>query len=155
VQLAKHFGAEVTAVCSTGKLEQMRSLGADHAVDYSQANLAGGTRYDLILAVNGNRSILEYKRALNPGGICVTVGGSMRQIFQAMLLGLLVTVGSPQRMISLLATPSAADLELLRGLLEARKITPVIDRSYSLSEVPEALQFLAEGRAKGKVVITI
>jgi NADPH:quinone reductase-like Zn-dependent oxidoreductase len=154
VQLAKHFGAKVTAVCSTRKVELVRSLGADHVVDYRLEDFTGGsTRYDLILAVNGDRSIREYKRALSPNGTCVVVGGSLRQIFAAMLLGPLL--GGRQKIVSLTATPSASDLELLRGLLEARKIAPVIDRSYRLSEVPEALQYLAEGRAKGKVIITI
>lgn len=154
VQLAKGFGAEVTAVCSTAKVDLVRSLGADHVVDYTQEDAtASGPRYGLILAVNGDRSIREYKRALGPNGTCVVVGGSLRQIFGAMLLGPLL--GGRQKFASLLATPSATDLELLRGLLEARKIAPVIDRSYSLSEVPEALKYLAEGHAKGKVVITI
>lgn len=154
VQLAKHFGAEVTAVCSTRKAELVRSLGADRVIDYTFEDFTSGrTRYDLILAVNGDRSIREYKRALSPNGTCVVVGGSLRQIFGAMLLGPLL--GGRQKFASLIATPSAADLELLRGLLEAGKIAPVIDRSYRLSEVPQALQYLAEGRAKGKVVITI
>jgi NADPH:quinone reductase-like Zn-dependent oxidoreductase len=154
VQLAKHFGAEVTAVCSTRKAELVRSLGADRVIDYTFEDFTSdGTRYDLILAVNGDRSIFDYKRALSPKGTCVVVGGSLRQIFAAMLLGPLL--GGQQKIASLTATPSAADLELLRGLLEAREITPVIDRSYRLSEVPEALQYLAEGRTKGKVVITI
>ena len=154
VQLAKGFGAEVTAVCSTAKVDLVRSLGADRVIDYTLEDFtSGNTRYDLILAVNGDRSIREYKRALGPNGTCVVVGGSLRQIFGAMLLGPLL--GGRQKFASLLATPSATDLELLRGLLEARKIAPVIDRSYSLSEVPEALKYLAEGHAKGKVVITI
>ena len=154
VQLAKHFGAEVTAVCSTRKIDLVRSLGADRVIDYTVEDFtSGGTRYDLILAVNGDRSIREYQRALKPNGTCVVVGGSLRQIFAGMLLGPLL--GGRQKFASLTAKPSAADLELLGGLLEARKITPVIDRSFSLSEVPQALQYLAEGRAKGKVVITI
>ncbi len=154
VQLAKHFGAEVTAVCSTRKVELVRSLGADHVVDYSLEDFAtGGNRYDLIVAVNGDRSMREYKRALNPNGTCVVVGGSLRQIFAGMLLGPLL--GGRKTFSTLIAKPSAADLDLLGGLLEIGEIAPVIDRSYRLSEVPQALQYLAEGRAKGKVVITI
>jgi NADPH:quinone reductase-like Zn-dependent oxidoreductase len=154
VQLAKHFGAKVTAVCSTRKADLVRSLGADQVIDYTLEDFAdSGTRYDLILAINGDRSISDYKRALGPNGTCVVVGGSLRQIFGSMLLGPLL--GGRQKFATLTATPSAADLELLRGLLEARRIAPVIDRTYRLSEVPEALQYLAEGRAKGKVVITI
>jgi NADPH:quinone reductase-like Zn-dependent oxidoreductase len=154
VQLAKHFGARVTAVCSTRKTELVRSLGADRVIDYTLEDFTSdGTRYDLIVAVNGDRSISDYRRALNPDGTCVVVGGSLRQIFGAMLLGPLL--GGQQKFSSLTATPSAADLELLRGLLETHEIAPVIDRSYRLSEVPEALQYLAEGRAKGKVVIAI
>lgn len=154
VQLARHFGAEVTAVCSTRKVELVRSLGADRVIDYTQGDFtSGGTRYDLILAVNGDRSIREYRRALRPNGTCVVVGGSLRQIFGAMLLGPLL--GGRQKIASLTARPSAADLGVLGELLEARKIAPVIDRSYRLSEVPETLQYLAEGRAKGKVVITM
>ncbi len=154
VQLAKHFGAEVTAVCSTRKAELVRSLGVDRVIDYMLEDFTSGdTRYDLILAVNGDRSIREYKRALSPNGTCVVVGGSLRQIFAGMLLGPLL--GGRQTFASLIATPSATDLELLRGLLETRKIASVIDRSYTLSEVPQALQYLAEGRAKGKVVINI
>ncbi len=154
LQLAKHFGAEVTAVCSTRKVEMVRSLGADRVIDYTREDFTGGdARYDLILAVNGDRSIWDYKRALEPNGTCVVVGGSLRQIFAALLLGPLL--GGRQRIVSLTATPSADDLETLGGLLETRRIAPVIDRSYSLSEVPEALRYLAAGRARGKVVITV
>lgn len=156
VQLAKHFGAEVTAVCSTAKVELMRSLGADRVIDYTQEDaLASGESYDLILAVNGDRSPSEYKRALTPSGNCVIVGGSLRQIFGAMLLGPLVTLGSKQRFVNLMAQPSADDLGFLGGLLETRKITPVMDRSYTLSQAPEAMRYLGEGRAKGKVVVII
>jgi NADPH:quinone reductase-like Zn-dependent oxidoreductase len=154
VQLAKHFRAEVTAACSTRKLEFVRSLTPDRVIDYTQEDFtSGGTRYDLILAVGGDRSIWAYKRALSSNGTCVVVGGSLRQIFTAMLLGPLL--GGRQKITSLTAQPSAADLEWLGALLETRKIVPVIDRSYRLSEVPEALQYLTEGRAKGKVVITM
>jgi NADPH:quinone reductase-like Zn-dependent oxidoreductase len=156
VQLARVLGAEVTAVCSTAKVELMRSLGADYVIDYTKQDFVqSNQRYDLILAVNGDRSIREYQRALSPNGICVLVGGSMRQIFQAMLLGPLVTLGSKQKIINLLAQPNAEDLAYIGALLDDRSIIPVIDRSYTLSEVPQALQYLAEGRAKGKVIITV
>jgi len=156
VQLAKHLGAEVTAVCSTSKAELARSLGADHVIDYTKEDFAqSGRRYDLMLAVNGDRSILEYQRALSPNGICVLVGGSMRQIFQAMLLGPLVTMGGGQKIVNLLAQPNAADLAYLGELLATKKLVPVIDRSYTVSEVPQALRYLGEGRAKGKIIITV
>lgn len=156
VQLAKHLGAEVTAVCSTSKVELVRSLGADHVIDYTKEDFAqSDQRYDLILAVNGDRSILAYKRALSANGICVLVGGSMRQIFQAMLLGPLVTMGGRQRIVNLLAQPNTDDLAYMGKLLEDKKVVPVIDRIYPLSETPQALQYLGEGRAMGKVIITV
>jgi NADPH:quinone reductase-like Zn-dependent oxidoreductase len=156
VQLARQLGANVTAVCSTAKVELTRSLGADHVIDYTKEDFTrNGQRYDLILAVNGDRSIIDYKRALDSNGICVLVGGSMRQIFEAMLLGPLATLGSRQKIVNLIAQPNANDLVYLRELIEARQIVPIIDRSYTLSELPQALQYLGEGRAKGKIIITV
>lgn len=156
VQLAKHLGAEVTAVCSTSKVELVRALGADRVVDYTKEDFAQNDQcYDLILAVNGDHSIVKYKRALTPNGICVVVGGSMRQIFQPMLLGPLVTMRGRKRIANLMAQPNADHLSYIRDLLEDGKVIPVIDRSYTLSEVPQALHYLSEGRAKGKVIITM
>ena len=154
VQIAKALGAEVTAVCSTQKVELMRSLGADHVIDYIKQDFSkNGQHYDLILAVNGNRSIFDYKRALSPNGIYVLTGGSMRQFSQVMLLGPLLSMGS-QKMGNLLTKPNQKDLAFVKTLLETGKIRPVLDRRYKLKDVPEALRYLEAGHAKGKVVIT-
>lgn len=154
VQIAKSFGAEVTAVCSTQKVALMRSLGADHVIDYTKEDFSqNGQRYDLILAANGSRSIFDYKRALTPKGVYVMTGGSMSQMSQAMLLGPLLSMVGSQRMVNVLARPNPKDLALVKQLLETGKITPVIDRRYSLSEVPQAFRYLEEGHAKGKVII--
>jgi NADPH:quinone reductase-like Zn-dependent oxidoreductase len=137
VQIAKSFGAEVTGVCSTRKLDMVRSIGADQVIDYTQEDFTqNGQRYDLILDAAAYRSIFDYKRALSPKGIYVLVGGSMTALFQAVLLG-----------------PWISDLLFLKELLETGKVRPVIGRRYTLSEVPEALRYLEEGHAQGKVVI--
>lgn len=160
LQIAKSFGAEVTAVCSKRNLDNARKMGADHVIDYAQEDFTKGKqRYDLILAVNGYHSILSYRRALNPQGIYVFVGGSRvtTQIFETALLGRLVSVfGSKKMGFMGFAKINQTDLVLLKELLETGKIVPVIDRRYSaLSEVPEAFRYLEEGHARGKVVITI
>jgi NADPH:quinone reductase-like Zn-dependent oxidoreductase len=156
VQIAKSFGAEVTGVCSTRKLDMVRSIGADHVVDYTQEDFTqSGQRYDLILAAGGNRSIFDYRRALSPEGIYVCVGGSFRQYFQAMLLGPLMSMISRRKLGSGLGTPNQEDLVFLTELFEAGKVVPVIDRGYPLSEVADALQYYGSGRAQGKVVITV
>jgi NADPH:quinone reductase-like Zn-dependent oxidoreductase len=157
VEIAKSFGAEVTAVCSTGKLDMVRSIGADHVIDYTQEDFAkSGQRYDLIIAANGYHSILGYRRALSPKGICVTTGGSMAQIFQAILLGPLISlIGSKKMGSTGIAKLNQKDLVFLKGLLEAGKLVPIIDRCYQLSEVAEAFRYFEEGHVKGKVVITL
>lgn len=156
VQLAKHFGAEVTAVCSTGKVEMARAIGADHVVDYMQEDFTrSGQRYDLIFAVNGNRSIFDYKRALNPRGIYVMSGGNTAQLFQALLLGPWISMFGQQKMGALTSTPNQQDMLLLKTLLESGKIKPVIDKRYPLGEVAEALRYVEAGHARGKVVITV
>jgi len=157
VQIAKSFGAEVTAVCSTGKLDMVRSIGADHVIDYTQEDFTkSGQRYDLIIAANGYHSILDYRHALSPKGICVTTGGSMAQIFQAMLLGPLISLTGSKKMGSMgIAKLNQKDLVLVKELLEAGKVVPVIERRYPLSQVAEALRYLEEGHAQGKVVITM
>jgi NADPH:quinone reductase-like Zn-dependent oxidoreductase len=156
VQLARHFGAEVTAVCSSGNVEMARSLGADHVIDYTQEDFTrSGRQYDLILAVNGNRSIFDYKRALSPRGIYVMTGGKTSQLFQALLLGPLLSLLGKQKLGALTSTPNQKDLLLMKDLLESGKIKPVIDRRYPLSEVAEAIRYVEEGHAKGKVVITM
>jgi NADPH:quinone reductase-like Zn-dependent oxidoreductase len=156
VQIAKSFGAEVTAVCSTGKLDMVRSTGADHVIDYTQEDFTkSGQRYDLIIAANGYHPISDYRHALSPKGICVTTGGSMAQIFQSLLLGPLISMIGSKKMVSLMARQNKTDLVFVKQLLEAGKIKPVIDRRYTLSEVPEAIRYLEEGHARGKVIITL
>ena len=156
VQIAKAFRAEVTAVCSTRKVDLVRSIGADHVIDYTQEDFTkNGQRYDLILAANGNRSMFEYKRALAPTGRYVVTGGSMAQLFQAMLLGPLLSTAGRQNMGNVLARPNQKDLACMKELLEAGKVIPVIDRCYPLSETAEAIRYLEAGHARGKVVITV
>ena len=156
VQIAKAFGAEVTGVCSTRNLDIVRSMGADHVIDYTQEDFTqNGQRYDLILASNGYHPISAYKRALRPKGTYVMTGGSMAQLFQAMLLGPLISMTESKKMGNLMHKPNTKDLVFMKELLEAGKVVPVIDRRYMLREVPEAIQYLEEGHAKGKVVITV
>jgi NADPH:quinone reductase-like Zn-dependent oxidoreductase len=156
VQIAKSFGAEVTAVCSTHNLEQARSIGADHVIDYTKEDFTKkDQRYDLILAVNGYHSLSAYKRALTPRGIYVMAGGKMAQIFQSMLMGSLMSETGGKTMGAVSAKPSQADLVFLKGLVEDGKITPVIDKRYRLSETAEALRYLGGGHARGKVVIIV
>ena len=156
VQLAKSFGAEVTGVCSARNLDMVRSIGADHVIDYTQEDFTqNGQRYDLILATAGYRSVFDYKRALKPQGIYVVTGGSMAQIFQGMLLGSLISMTGTKKMGNLAAKPDQEDLVFIKELLEASKIKPVIDRRYPLSEVAEALRYYGTGHTRGKVVITV
>ena len=157
VQIAKAFGAEVTAVCRTRNLDMVRSIGADHVIDYTEENFTKNEqRYDLILAVNGYHPILDYRRALSPNGICVVAGGSMSQIFQALLLGPLVSrIGSKKIGFMGIAASLKEDLLFIKELLEAGKVIPVIDKSYPLSETAAAIRYLIEEHGRGKVVITV
>ena len=156
VQLAKSFGAEVTAVCSTRNLDMAHSIGADHVIDYTREDFTkNGQRYDLILAVNGYHPILDYRRALSPGGICVVLGGSMVQVLQGLLLGPLVSRIGGRKMGFMLAHTNQKDLVFMRELLEAGKVVPVIDKCYPLSETAEAIRYLVEEHAQGKVIITV
>lgn len=156
VQLAKHFGAEVTAVCSAAKAEQARSLGADHVIDYAQEDFTrGGKQYDLILAVNGSRSIFDYKRALSPRGIYVMAGGKATQLFQALLLGPWLSLFGQQKLGALSSQPNQKDLRYMKELLESGKVKPVIDRRYPLSQVADAIRYVEAGHARGKVVINV
>jgi NADPH:quinone reductase-like Zn-dependent oxidoreductase len=157
VQIAKSFGAEVTGVDSTRKLDMLRSIGADHVIDYTQEDFTkSGQRYDFILEVVASRSIFDYKRALSPKGIYVMVGGSLAAILQGFLLGPLISMTGSKKMGSVMWKPNnQEDLAILEELFAAGKVAPVIDRHYPLSEVPEALRYLEEGHAKGKVVITV
>ncbi len=156
VQIAKSFGAEVTGVCSTRKLDMVRSIGADQVIDYTREDFTkSGQRYDLILAVGGYHRISDYKRALSPEGMYVCAGGSLAQYFQALLLGPLISMMGSKKLGSMFGNPNQKDYISLIELFEAGKVVPVIDRSYPLSEVPEALRYVEEGHARGKVVITV
>jgi NADPH:quinone reductase-like Zn-dependent oxidoreductase len=160
VQLAKAFGAEVTGVCSTTKVDMVRSIGADHVIDYTRDDFADGVqRYDLILDTAGNRSLSHLRRALTPEGTLVIVGaetggrwlgGSDRQL-RALMLSPFVS----QKLRAFIATASKEDLVVLTELIEAGKVAPVIDSTYPLSETPEAIRYIEEGHARGKVVITV
>ncbi len=152
VQIAKALGAaEVTGVCSTRNLELVRSIGADQVIDYTQTDFTRtGQRYDLIFDAVGNRSVADLGHALTPNGICSVAGfTSMSRLFQIMLLG--------GKKIGMMETAKAnkKDLLVIKELLETGKVVPVIDRTYPLSEVPEAIRYLEAGRARGKVVITV
>ncbi len=156
VQIAKSLGAEVTAVCSTRNVDTARSIGADQVLDYTREDFTkNGQRYDLIIAANAHRSIFDYRRALNQDGIYVMAGGGWVQIFQALLLGPLLSLIGSKKMRFFMAKLKKSDLVLLKDLLEAGKIVPVIDRRYALSDTAEALRYLEEGHASGKVVITM
>ncbi len=154
VQVAKSFGAEVTAVCSARNMEQARALGADHVIDYTREDFTkSGRQYDLIFAANGYHSLAAYKRALTPKGRYVMCGGTKAQMFQAMLFGSLMSKSDGKRMKGLSAKSSQNDLVSIRELFDAGKLVPVIDRRFPLEETAEALAYLGEGHARGKVVI--
>ena len=157
VQLAKSFGADVTAVCSTANLDKARAIGADYVIDYTQEDFTRyGQRYDLIVAVNGDRSMRAYRRALRPNGVCVVVGGSLAQIVQALFVGRVMSkLGRTRIGFMGIAKRNQSDLEHLKALLEAGNIKPVIDRRYLLRETPQALRYLEAGHARGKVIITL
>jgi NADPH:quinone reductase-like Zn-dependent oxidoreductase len=155
VQLAKAFGTDVTAVCSTRNVNMVRSIGADQVIDYTQRDFTEDEEgYDLIFAANGDRSIWDYRRALRPGGRYVMSGGSNRQLSQALLLGPLLSMGS-RRFGNLLAKPNQADLQFLVELMHTGRLKPVIDRRYRLSEVPDAIRYVEDGHASGKVVVIV
>ena len=151
VQIAKSYGTEVTGVCSTRNLELVRSIGADHVIDYTKVDFTNnGQHYDLIFDAIGNRSVSDLKRALTPNGIGSIAGfTSLPLLFSAMFFG--------GKQVGLMETASAnkKDLLFIKDLLESGKIVPVIDRAYPLSETPEAIRYLETSRARGKVVITV
>jgi NADPH:quinone reductase-like Zn-dependent oxidoreductase len=154
VQIAKALGAEVTGVCSTRNVDMVRSIGADHVIDYTQEDFTqGGPRYDLILDQVANHSLSDFRRTLTPQGTLIPNSGhaGMGYIIKAFVVSLFVRQqGGPY-----IAIPKNEDLVVLKELLESGKITPVIDRTYPLSEAPEAFRYLDEGHAQGKVVITV
>jgi NADPH:quinone reductase-like Zn-dependent oxidoreductase len=157
VQIAKYFGAEVTGVDSTRKLDMLRSIGADWVIDYTQKDYTkSGQRYDLILDVAAYRSVFDYRRALRPEGIFMMVGGSLATLLQVVFLGALISrIGSKRIGLSTWEPNKREDLAFLAELFEAGKVVPVIDRRYPLSEVPEALRYLEEEPHLGKIVITM
>src|SRR6187549_3509646 len=155
VQIAKSFGTEVTAVCSTRNVDMVRSIGADHVIDYTTDDFAAhGRRYDLILAANGDRSIWDYRRALSADGCYAMTGGSNRQLTDALLFGPLLSIGR-QQFGNVLVKPNQRDLLVLKELCETGKVKPVIDRRFPLSEVASAVRYVEDGHARGKVVVTL
>jgi len=152
VQIAKSYGAEVTGVCSTGNLEMVRSIGADHVIDYTKEDFTQNEqRYDLILDIVANRSTSDYKRALSPEGVYVAVAPNP----SVMLLGSLMSKTGGKKVTALRQIPDVNDMVYLKELIEAGKVVPVIDRRYPLSEVADAMRYLEEGHSQGKVVITM
>jgi NADPH:quinone reductase-like Zn-dependent oxidoreductase len=158
VQIAKHFGAEVTAVDSAGKLDMLRSIGADHAIDYTRKDFTRtGQRFDLILDATARRSIFDCRRALRPEGVYVLLGGSTGPVLQAAFLAPLISMFGSKKMGVMWwwRAFKQEDVAFLKELIEAGRVAPVIDRRYPLSEVPEALRYLEEGHFRGKVVIAV
>ena len=163
VQIAKSFGTEVTGVCSTRNLDMVRSIGADHVIDYTKEDFTkGDQRYDLIFDLVGNHSFSERRRVLNPNGICVMAGlggaGLHEGMFSRLAGELNAYVRSlfvSEKFITYIAKLNQDDLTILRDLMQGGKITPVIDRTYKLSETPDALRYLETGHARGKVVIAL
>lgn len=156
VQIAKSFGAEVTAVCSTRNVETALSIGADHVIDYTRDDFTkNGLRYDLIIGANAYHSIFDYRRSLSEKGIYVLAGGGWSEIVQGMFVGPLLSLFGSKKMRFFIARIDQSDLVLLKDLLAARKITPVIDGRYPLSDVPKAVRYIVEVHPRGKVVITI
>jgi NADPH:quinone reductase-like Zn-dependent oxidoreductase len=155
VQIAKSFDTEVTGVCSTRNIDLVKSLGADHVIDYTQEDFAQDEQaYDLIMATAGYRSIFDYRRALAPEGRYVATGGEMAQIFQPMLWGPFIS-SEGRKMSNLSMKPDKEDLTFLMDLIEAGSVSPVIDKSYPLSQISEALEYYGAGHSRGKVVLTM
>jgi len=160
VQIAKHFGAQVTGVCSTRNVEMVRSIGADHVVDYTREDFTTlGQTYDLILDCVGNHSLSAYRRVLSTTGIHVAAGGTadrwMLGVLSQKLASQVASWRGGQKFLGLLARIHTQDLTLLGNLIQSGKVNPVIDRRYALGDVPAAIQYLEEGHARGKVVISI
>jgi len=161
VQIAKSFGADVTGVCSTRNVEMVRSIGAKQVIDYTREDFTKSgqsydQRYDLILDCVGNHSLLAHRRALNPNGVCVVAGAKglwdfLTRALTAPVLSRLVS----QKFVTFIAKLNKKDLTIMRELMATGKVTPVIDRRYSLSEIPEAIRYLEKGHARGKVVVTL
>jgi NADPH:quinone reductase-like Zn-dependent oxidoreductase len=159
VQIAKSFGADVTGVCSTRNVEMVRSIGADRVIDYTQEDFTkSGHHYDLIFDLVGNHSLLACRRVLNPQGIYIgagVLGGSMIGLLARLITAPVLSRFVSQKFVVFMARRSKEDLTIMHELMKAGKVTPVIDKCYRLSEVSEAVRYLAEGHARGKVVITL
>lgn len=157
LQIAKAFGAEVTAVCSARNMEMARSIGADHVIDYAREDFTqGDRRYELIFAVNGFHPLSAYRRALTPQGRYVCAGGTLPQIIQALLLGPFMSRKNGKKLGFMgIAKINQKDLIYLKELLETGKIAPVIEKRYPLSEVPSAMRYLLEGHARGKIIVQV
>jgi NADPH:quinone reductase-like Zn-dependent oxidoreductase len=159
VQIARSFGADVTGVCSTRNVDMVRSIGSDRVIDYTQEDFTkSGQHYDVVFDCVGNHSLSACRRILNSKGIYVAAGGPdgrwigpLGRSIKALVLSRFVS----QTLVMFLARRSKEDLTMMHELMEAGKVTPVIDRCYTLSEVPEAIRYLGEGHARGKVVITL
>ncbi|HEY1470481.1 MAG TPA: NAD(P)-dependent alcohol dehydrogenase [Candidatus Acidoferrum sp.] len=156
VQIAKSFGAEVAAVCSTNKVDTARSLGADHVIDYTREDFTkSAQRYDLILGANAHHSIFAYRRMLRDGGTYVAVGGGLPQIFESLALARFLSRIGRKKACFFIASINRENLGFLKNLIETRKVTPVIDRRYPLSDAAEALRYLEQRHARGKIVLTV
>ena len=155
VQIAKSLGAEVTGVCSTSKMDLVRSFGADHVIDYKHEDFTkNGLSYDLILDVMGFHSIFDYKHSLNPSGRYVMIGGATRLVNQLFLLGPWISITSSKKM-GLLMHKANRELDSLIELVDSGKVTPVIDRTYPLNKIADAFRYYGEKQARGKIVITV
>ena len=156
IQLAKSIGAEVTAVDNTEKQDFMRSNGADHVVDYTKKDFTeNGQRYDLILDLVAHRSLFEHKRALAPGGTYLLVGGSVKRLYQSLVLGPIISVFGSHKMGLLIVRPTQEDNLRLLELVKKGMMKPIIDRRFPLTGVPDALRHVGEGHALGKIVVTM
>jgi NADPH:quinone reductase-like Zn-dependent oxidoreductase len=155
VQLARYFGAQVTAVCSTRNIEQSKALGAHQIIDYSKEDFTKSLqRYDLIVAANGNYSLSSCKKLLKPRGRYVCAGGALSQIFKTIFLGFFMSMG-PRKIDFLAAKCKPEDLEWLLGLMEAGRIKPVIEKTYPLQQTAQAFEYISEGHARGKILIQV
>jgi NADPH:quinone reductase-like Zn-dependent oxidoreductase len=160
VQIAKAAGAEVTGVCRTAKMDTVRSLGADHVIDYTRADIAaGGRRYDVIIDIGGNRALKHLRSVLDPRGTLVIVGGETGGRWLAgsdrQLRALLLSPFTGQTLTTLICSENTPDLLALTELIESGQVRPVIDRTFPLSQTPEAIQYMRDGHARGKVVISL
>lgn len=156
VQIAKALGADVTAVCSTNKVEMMHTLGADHIIDYTQTDVTkNGQEYDLVIDAAAYRSVFDYRSILKPEGTYVLIGGSISRLFQVLLFGSVISRIMGRKLKCLMAKPNRSELVMLKEMIEAGKIVPFIDQTYNLSEVPTAIRQLEQRQVRGKIAISV